>query len=63
VPAYVVFHDATLREVAARRPRNSEELAGVKGMGEKKLEVYGQDLLELVAQHEAEPAAPGPVIA
>ena len=45
VPAYVVLHDATLRELAALRPRTTDELAGVKGFGPVKLERYGDDLL------------------
>lgn len=49
VPAYVVLHDATLRELAALRPRTKSELAGVKGFGPVKLERYGDDLLELLA--------------
>jgi ATP-dependent DNA helicase RecQ len=49
VPAYVVLHDTTLRELAAARPRTKSELAGVKGLGPTKLERYGDDLLELLA--------------
>ena len=49
VPAYVVLHDATLRELAALRPRTMDELAGVKGFGPVKLERYGDDLLSVLA--------------
>ncbi len=49
VPAYVVLHDATLRELAAIRPQTKGELAGVKGFGPVKLERYGDDLLEVLA--------------
>jgi len=49
VPAYVVLHDATLRELAAVRPRTRDELAGIKGFGPVKLERYGDDLLALIA--------------
>jgi ATP-dependent DNA helicase RecQ len=49
VPAYVVLHDATLRELAAIRPQNMDELAGVKGFGPVKLERYGDDLLSVLA--------------
>ena len=45
VPAYVVLHDATLRELAAVKPRTQDELAGIKGLGPVKLERYGEDLL------------------
>ena len=49
VPAYVVLHDATLRELAALRPQTMDELAGVKGFGPVKLERYGDDLLAVLA--------------
>ncbi len=49
VPAYVVLHDATLDELAARRPRSPGELAAVKGLGPAKLERYGDELLALLA--------------
>jgi ATP-dependent DNA helicase RecQ len=49
VPAYVVFSDATLQELAAAQPRNLGELAGVKGIGPAKLERYGDELLSLLA--------------
>jgi len=49
VPAYVVFHDATLREIAARKPANLSELGGVGGVGENKLAKYGEQVLEVLA--------------
>ncbi len=49
VPAYVVFPDATLRELAAVQPRSRAELAGIKGVGPAKLERYGDDVLALVS--------------
>jgi superfamily II DNA helicase RecQ len=49
VPAYVVLHDATLRELAVLRPRTLDELAGVKGFGPVKLARYGDDLLSVLA--------------
>ena len=49
VPAYVVLHDATLRELAALRPQTLDELSGVKGFGPVKLERYGDDLLSVLA--------------
>ncbi len=45
LPAYVVFHDATLREVATRRPTTLGELAGVGGVGAAKLDRYGAGVL------------------
>ncbi len=49
VPAYVVLHDATLDELATRRPRSQGELAAVKGLGPAKVERYGDELLALLA--------------
>src|SRR5690606_25127721 len=49
VPAYVVFHDATLRELAVRHPASLEELGTVTGVGEAKLVKYGEQLLEVLA--------------
>jgi len=51
VPAYVVFHDSTLREIAVRRPANDAELSQISGVGAKKLETYGADVLAVVAAH------------
>ncbi len=48
VPAYVVFHDATLREIATRRPTTLAELGAVNGVGENKLARYGEQVLALV---------------
>ena len=50
VPAYVVFSDATLRGIAARRPSSLGALAGVKGVGPLKLEEYGEKVLGGVAK-------------
>ena len=49
VPAYVVLHDATLRELASAKPANERDLAGVKGFGPTKLERYGDDVLAVIA--------------
>ena len=49
VPAYVILHDATLREIAARRPATLRELGEIPGLGTKKLEAYGEDVLAVVA--------------
>ncbi|WP_460572339.1 DNA helicase RecQ [Humibacter soli] len=49
VPAYIVFGDATLRGVAAARPETLDELAQISGVGAKKLETYGEQLLAVVA--------------
>ena len=49
VPAYVIFHDATLREIAVRRPTAISDLDGMSGIGQKKLDTFGEDLLAVVA--------------
>lgn len=46
VPAYVVFHDATLRQIATQRPASLAELGTVSGVGENKLAKYGEGVLE-----------------
>jgi ATP-dependent DNA helicase RecQ len=51
VPAYVVFADATLREVAVAKPGSLPELAALKGVGPAKLERYGDEVLGVVAAH------------
>jgi ATP-dependent DNA helicase RecQ len=50
VPAYVVFHDATLRAIAAAAPSSLGELAGISGVGESKLAKYGDGILEVLGQ-------------
>jgi DNA helicase II / ATP-dependent DNA helicase PcrA len=49
IPAYVVFHNSTLAEIAARRPKTIAELASVPGIGPTKLERYGRDVLDALA--------------
>ena len=48
VPAYVVLHDATIEGIATARPTTSAQLRGIPGIGDKKLEHYGDELLALV---------------
>ena len=49
VPPYVVFGDATLVEMAQRKPSSDEELMMITGVGEKKLQRYGTDFLYTIA--------------
>jgi ATP-dependent DNA helicase RecQ len=49
VPAYVIFHDATLREIATAPPTSLDELGTVSGVGENKLAKYGQQILDTLA--------------
>ncbi|WP_442810548.1 DNA helicase RecQ [Streptomyces sp. Wh19] len=65
VPAYVIFHDATLREIATVRPDSVSALGGISGLGEKKLTTYGEGVLEVLATFgetgpEKAPAEPAP---
>ncbi len=55
VPAYVIFHDATLRQIAAQSPSTLAGLAAVNGVGETKLARYGQQILDLLAAPTAAP--------
>ena len=50
VPPYVIFHDAVLREIAARRPARRSELAQIGGVGTKKLDAYADAFLAVVRQ-------------
>ncbi|MFL5949781.1 MAG: 3'-5' exonuclease, partial [Gaiellaceae bacterium] len=49
IPAYVVFHNSTLAEIAERRPQTIAELASVPGVGPAKLQRYGRDVLQALA--------------
>ncbi len=51
VPPYVVFHDATLRDMAHARPTTLEQLGAIPGIGAKKLEAYGEAFLRAIRQH------------
>src|SRR6187402_1561069 len=48
IPPYVIFHDATLREMAATRPATRRELGEIPGIGARKLEVYGDAFLAVI---------------
>ena len=49
LPAYVIFHDATLAAIAQQCPRTLDDLQGISGMGAKKLEAYGAEVLRVCA--------------
>jgi ATP-dependent DNA helicase RecQ len=51
VPPYVIFHDATLREMAAARPVSLAELGEIPGVGARKLEAYGDAFLAAIRRH------------
>ena len=50
VPAYVIFVDATLREIARAKPTSLDQLRGLPGVGEKKLATYGEEIVALIEQ-------------
>ncbi|MFE7434766.1 DNA helicase RecQ [Streptomyces tendae] len=60
VPAYVIFHDATLREIATVWPTSVAQLGGISGVGEKKLATYGEGVVEVLAGLEGPGSAPAP---
>jgi ATP-dependent DNA helicase RecQ len=49
VPAYIIFNDRSLIEMAEKRPMNLDEMAHIGGVGAKKLESYGRDFLEVIS--------------
>ena len=49
VPPYVIFHDSTLRQVAAQKPRSLSQLSVIEGIGDTKLERHGESLLAALA--------------
>ena len=51
LPAYVIFHDATLAAIAERAPASLQDLQGLSGIGAKKLDAYGAEVLRVVADH------------
>jgi len=54
VPAFVIFHDTTLNEIAAIRPKSTDGLLRISGIGPAKLEAYGEELLDLLADFDGE---------
>lgn len=53
VPPYVIFHDSTLLEMHTARPTSIEEMAGITGVGQAKLEKYGDAFLAVIADYES----------
>ncbi len=49
LPAFVIFHDSTLRAIASQKPRTPDELDGIPGLGQKKRDAYGADVLRVVS--------------
>lgn len=55
VPAYIIAHNNLLEGIALQRPLTRQSLLSVKGMGQAKLEKFGEDLLSIVLQHLGQP--------
>jgi ATP-dependent DNA helicase RecQ len=53
LPPYVIFHDATLREMAQQRPATLHEFARIRGVGEAKLSRYGERFIEAIGEHSS----------
>ncbi len=54
VPPYIIFSDATLEEMAASKPVNDEELKAVSGVGDRKLQLYGDAFMEVILEYQAQ---------
>jgi ATP-dependent DNA helicase RecQ len=54
VPAYVVFNDSTLADMIALKPSDKSQMASVSGVGQHKLEQYGDDFLDVIRQHSGD---------
>ena len=61
VPAFLVLHDTSLEEVCRLRPKSIAELLGVSGIGERKAEVYGEDLLKALQRYQSGARASAPL--
>jgi len=57
VPAYVIFNDRTLREMASRQPKNLDEMRSISGVGEQKLASFGEDFLNVIRGWQTNPVA------
>ena len=63
VPAYVIFHDATLMEMVQNKPRTLDAMAAISGVGAAKLKKYGQQFLEVIVEaSNSEEDAPDPEV-
>ena len=58
VPPYVIFHDASLVEMAERRPRSLDEFGAIPGVGATKLERYGDTFIEVIRTHAPDERVP-----
>ncbi|PTY00761.1 DNA helicase RecQ [Verrucomicrobia bacterium LW23] len=61
VPPYVIFHDKTLRELAEERPTTVEALSAISGVGQVKIDRYGQTFLTAIRRHEGDDRGGGDI--
>ncbi len=54
VPPYVIFHDKTLREMCVALPRSLQQMGHISGVGERKLDKYGDAFLQVISEHLVE---------
>jgi len=52
IPPYIIFHDKTLREMVIRKPASLKDMLVISGVGEQKIERYGEVFLNIITQHE-----------
>ena len=48
VPPYIIFGDKTMNDIALKKPRTTDELYDIAGLGEKKVEKFGEEILRIV---------------
>ena len=58
LPPYIIFHDTTLKDIASKLPETKEALKKVKGCGEKKVELYGEEVIGVILQYMSEKGIP-----
>ncbi len=56
IPAYMIFHDATLMEMMERQPQNLEQFSRISGVGERKLDAYGEAFVDVIIEHGSDAA-------
>jgi ATP-dependent DNA helicase RecQ len=55
LPAFVIFHDSTLKEMVRSLPRSLKEMQQISGIGQRKLELYGERFLTLIRAYKDNP--------
>lgn len=55
IPAYVIFHDSTLKEMVRRLPNSPQQMRQISGIGQRKLDLYGERFLTLICAYKDNP--------